>query len=149
MSMDRVSQPVPDARGFESHFLNRYEKSRIRRHVAVTLVTMFMPKVPDYTVTFISSLSSAVPDTQNDVFDLVLHLFQTNEDATSKSMFQLHAHFPDSTNLDEAYVQASKNKTHAQIMLHSVVLPTLTGRVVKEGRRQKVLDRNQCNNIPR
>ena len=85
--MDRVSQPVPDARGFESHFLNRYEKSRIRRHVAVTIVTMFMPKVPDYTVTFISSLSSAVPDTQNDVFELGLHFSQPNKDVTSKTMF--------------------------------------------------------------
>ena len=85
--MDRVSQPVPDARGFESHCLNRYEKSRIRRHAAVTIVTLFMPKVPDYTVTFISSLSAAVPDTQNDVFDLVLHLFQTNEDRQANRCF--------------------------------------------------------------
>ena len=85
--MDRVSQPVPDATSFESYCLNRYEKSRIRRHVALTIVTMLMPAVPDYTVTFISILSSAVPDTQNAVFDLVLRLFQTNEDATSKSMF--------------------------------------------------------------
>ena len=75
--------------------------------------------------------------------------FPNKRRSTSKSMFQLHAHFPDSTNLDETYVQASKNKTHAQIMLHSEVLPTLTGRAVKEARRQKVLDRNQCNNIPR
>jgi hypothetical protein len=48
---------------------------------------MFMPEVPDYTVMFISSLSSAVPDTQNDVFELVLHPFQPNKDATSKTMF--------------------------------------------------------------
>ena len=73
--------------GFESHCLNRYEKSRIRRHVAVTLITMFMPKVPDYTVTFISSVSAAVPDTQNDVLDLVLHLFQTNEDRQANRCF--------------------------------------------------------------
>ena len=86
--MDRVSQPVPDATSFESYCLNRYEKSRIRRHVALTIVTMLMPAVPDYTVTFISILSSAVPEKQNVVFDLVLHLFhQTNEDATRKSMF--------------------------------------------------------------
>ena len=86
--MDRVSQPVPDATSFESYCLNRYEKSRIRRHVALTtIVAMLMPAVPDYTVTFISILSSAVPEKQNIVFDLVLHLFQTNEDATRKSMF--------------------------------------------------------------
>jgi len=56
--------------------------------------------------------------------------------ATSKTMFQLVAHFSDSTNLNEAYVQATKNKTHGQIMLHSAVLRTLTESVLK-----KVVDR--------
>ena len=50
------SSNIPDACAFESDFLNTYEKSRIHRHVAVAIVIMFMPEVPDYTVTFISSL---------------------------------------------------------------------------------------------
>jgi hypothetical protein len=51
-----------------------------------------------------------------------LNLFQMPE-ALSRTVY---AHFPDFTNPDETYVQASKNKTHAQVMLHSDVLPTLT-----------------------
>jgi len=53
------SLKIPDACAFESDFLNTYEKSRIHGHVAVAIVIMFMPEVPDYTVTFISPLSSA------------------------------------------------------------------------------------------
>ena len=83
--MDRVSQPVPDATSFESYCLNRYEKSRIRRHVALTIVTMLMPAVPDYTVTFISILSSAVPEKQNVVFDFVLHF--SNKRRCDMTMF--------------------------------------------------------------
>ena len=89
--------------------------------MAVQLVTTFKPIVPKYTVTFISSLSCAVPDTKDDVFEL--------------DVLQLVWHALRLPQTERAC--QNEKRSHAGVMLRLVFLPTLTNEVQKERRRHK------------